>query len=111
MSYVLASNSNAQILGGEIACHGLAEYTAGYCAKNPTQVGAVLSVVRHIMQETEDILGKPPFVVLRPWQLVQSLPSLFPGLSVPSPDLQEAIEVDVDDCVQEPTPVEGFLGD
>ena len=60
VSYNLASNTNAQLLGGEVACMALAQYVAGYCAKNPTQVGAVLSVVRHVMQETEEILGRPP---------------------------------------------------
>ena len=105
----------------------LAQYVAGYCAKNPTQVGAVMSVLRHVMHETEDVLGRPPssrddyaavlkrlinamdwkckfggqmtwaailghpachishkFVVVRPWQLVQALPSLFSDASFAS---------------------------
>ena len=57
VSFALACNSNAQILGGEVGVLALAQYVVGYCAKNPVQLGGVLSVLRHVMREVEERLG------------------------------------------------------
>ena len=60
VAYALASNSNAQFLGGEIGFIGLAQYVVGYCAKNPVKLTGVLSVIKHVIQEIDARLGHPP---------------------------------------------------
>lgn len=51
MAYAYGSNSNVQLLGGEVALNGIVRYVVGYCSKNPSQLNGVVPMIMQVLRE------------------------------------------------------------
>ena len=55
LAYLYASNTNVQFLGGEDVLVAVDRDAAGYCSKNPLRVANVLSTIRQVTREVDNM--------------------------------------------------------